>query len=121
MTVEKFQARVRVWIESCFPNNEIANRGGRTVRFVEESLELAQAAGCSKEDVLSLVEYVYGRPDGVVQKEVGGVLVTLAGLCGSFDIDMNNAGEDELQRNWIRLQDIRRKHAESPIGSPLPE
>jgi NTP pyrophosphatase (non-canonical NTP hydrolase) len=97
------------------------DRNERTHRFLEEALELAQASGCSRDEVLALVNYVYGRPEGKVEMEVGGVLVTLAGLCGALKLDMEAAGEAELKRNWDRIELIRAKQASKPHGSPLPQ
>jgi hypothetical protein len=48
-------------------------------------------------------------------------MVTLASLCGASGIQMAEAGEAELRRNWERIDAIRRKQAAKPRGSPLPE
>lgn len=97
------------------------DRNERTHRFLEEALELAQANGCSRDEVLALVNYVYCRPEGKSEMEVGGVMVTLAGLCGALELDMKAAGEAELERNWERIEVIRAKQASKPHGSPLPQ
>jgi hypothetical protein len=34
---------------------------------------------------------------------------------------MNDAGFRELERNWARIDEIRRKQAAKPHGSPLPQ
>lgn len=106
---------------ACFPPAVARDRQERTHRFLEESLELAQANGCTREQALALVDYVYGRPEGRPELEVGGVMVTLASLCGASGIEMEEAGEAELRRNWERIDAIRRKQAAKPHGSPLPE
>jgi hypothetical protein len=90
-------------------------------RFLEEALELAQAIGCSSEDAHRLVDYVFSREVGQPELEVGGVMVTLAGLCSASGIDMNDAADRELERNWSRIDRIRGKQASKPIGSPLPQ
>jgi len=48
-------------------------------------------------------------------------MVTLAALCTAAGIDMNNAADRELERNWARIDAIRRKQANKPVGSPLPQ
>ena len=121
MNNTSFQERVARWIDACFPASAKVDRNERTHRFLEEALELAQANGCSREEATALVNYVYGRPQGVPEAEVGGVMVTLAGLCGAFGIDMDHAGETELRRNWDRIDAIRSKQASKPHGSPLPQ
>lgn len=116
-----YQERVEAWLEACLPDSARRDQVERTFRFLEEALELAQANGCSREDALRLIDYVYGRPHGRPEEEVGGVMVTLAGLCSAVGIDMSEAGDRELQRNWMRIEDIRRKQAAKPHGSPLPQ
>lgn len=109
------------WLNACFPPSVCADSRERTHRFLEEALELAQANGCSRDDARALVEYVYSRPTGFPESEVGGVMVTLASLCSVANIDMDKAGEHELRRNWERIELIRRKQASKPHGSPLPQ
>jgi hypothetical protein len=121
MSIKSFQRRVEAWLVACFPPAVRADRQERTHRFLEEALELAQANGCTREDALALVDYVYARPLGQPEQEVGGVMVTLAGLCSAMRIDMRVEGDRELDRNWRRIDTIRRKQASKPQGSPLPQ
>ncbi|WP_055049019.1 hypothetical protein [Devosia sp. A16] len=116
-----FQRRVKKWMAACFPPGAADNANERTHRFLEEALELAQANGCSRDDALALVNYVFARPTGNAALEAGGVLVTLAGLCSATDIDLEAAGEAELARNWDRIDAIRAKRAARPENSPLPQ
>ena len=121
MSITSFQKRVESWLKACFTSAVWSNRAERTHRFLEEALELAQANGCTREDALALVDYVYGRPIGVPDLEVGGVMVTLAALCSASEINMDEAGDGELNRNWDRIETIRAKQAAKPHGSPLPQ
>ncbi|MEL7476106.1 MAG: hypothetical protein AAGJ55_07730 [Cyanobacteria bacterium J06555_12] len=88
---------------------------------MEEALELSQAAGCSKDDAIALVDYVFSRPVGSVKAEAGGVMVTLAGVSEAHRIDMMEAGEAELARNERRTLEIREKSERKPRNSPLPQ
>jgi hypothetical protein len=119
--LSSYQQRVERWLDACFPPAVRSDRVERTHRFLEEALELAQANGCSRDDALALVEYVFGRPVGRPDQEVGGVMVTLAGLCSASAINMDDAGERELERNWDRIETIRTKQQAKPHGSPLPQ
>lgn len=121
MSITSFQKRVESWLRACFPIVVWSNRAERTHRFLEEALELAQANGCSREDALALIDYVYARPIGTPDLEVGGVMVTLAALCSASEINMDEAGNGELKRNWDRIEIIRAKQAAKPHGSPLPQ
>lgn len=119
--LSSYQQRVERWLDACFPPAVRSDRAERTHRFLEEALELAQANGCSRDDALALVEYVFGRPVGRPDQEVGGVMVTLAGLCSASGINMDDAGDRELERNWDRIETIRAKQQAKPHGSPLPQ
>jgi len=116
-----YQHRVKDWMVACFPSGSADNSAERTHRFLEEALELAQANGCTKADALALVDYVFSRKTGDTDLEVGGVMVTLAGLCNASGVDMIAAGEEELARNWDRIDAIRAKRAARPANSPLPQ
>lgn len=118
---DNFQIRVAEWRAACFGRNVAFDKDERLHRFVEEALEPAQASGCSKDDVVQLVDYVFSRPPGDLAGEVGGVMVTLAGLCEASDINLEDSGELELARNWRRTDDIRAKRARKRVGSPLPQ
>lgn len=61
-----FQDRVHAWVSECFGEKSAHDRTERTHRFLEESIELAQALGCTEAEVMQLVRYVYSRPAGEV-------------------------------------------------------
>jgi len=109
--MSKFQDRVRAWAVHTFGIEILSNKRERGFRFCEESLELVQAVGITKEEVLQLVDYVYGRPIGTVKEEVGGVGTTLASLCVTHDIDMEGCFNHELDyKCWPKAEAIRAKH-----------
>ncbi|MBS3979795.1 MAG: hypothetical protein KGZ77_08390 [Rhodobacteraceae bacterium] len=116
-----YQERVAAWITACFPASARGNVSERSHRFLEEAIELAQASGCTREDARIIVDYVFDRPAGAQEQEVGGVMVTLAALCNALKLTMDDAGDKELARNWERIDAIRRKQASKPVGSPLPQ
>lgn len=117
---ETLQARVRPWMMACFGPEISADRIERNQRFIEEALELVQACGCTKVDARALVDYVYNRPQGDINREVGGVMITLAALCLANGFDMHAAGETELARIWTKVDQIRAKQAAKPHNSPYP-
>jgi hypothetical protein len=116
-----YQRRVEEWLGACFPPSVRADRCKRTHRFLEEALELAQANGCPRDDAIALVDNVFSRPPGQAGQEVGGVMVTLASLCSAVGVEMAEAGNCELNRNWDRIDVIRAKQRSKPRGSPLPQ
>lgn len=121
MNIGSLQTKVNEWVVTAFGQNIADDKVERNHRFLEEALELVQAQGCSREEAYQLVEYVYGRPDGDVNQEVGGVMLTLAALCNASDIDMTRESERELARVWEKIEKIRAKQAAKPKHSPLPQ
>lgn len=115
-----FQDRVYPWLLECFGAVIANDREERNHRFLEESLELVQARGCTRDEAHQLVDYVYDRKVGEPSQEVGGVMVTLAALCLANGLDMHHAGETELARIWTKVETIRAKQAAKPKHSPLP-
>lgn len=118
--VPTFQRRVMPWLLECFGEMIAGDREERNHRFLEESLELVQACGCTQSEAHQLVDYVFNRPSGEPSQEVGGVMVTLAALCLANDLDMDAAAETELARIWTKVEQVRAKQAAKPKHSPLP-
>lgn len=102
-----FQADVAEWMGQCFLPSLYSNMTERGDRLLEEVLELLQAHGYDKARVPTLVDYVFGRPDGDPAQEVGGVMVTLAGYCWVAGLNMHTAGDAELAR--INQPDVMAK------------
>ncbi len=118
--VETFQTRVDAWMDVCFGDEIKADRLERCDRFIEEALEFVQAAGYSADRAHALVDYTFGRPQGEINQEVGGVMVTLAAMCNTLGVDIEVAAETELVRVWTKVDAIRAKQAAKPTGSALP-
>lgn len=109
-----FQRSVRYWLVACFGEDVAAARKERGHRFLEEAIELVQSTGVTTEEAHQLVDYVYGRPIGETKQEVGGVMITLAGLCSCEGVDLEGAANDELKRVWDKIEVIRAKQAVKP-------
>lgn len=82
----------------------------RAARFLEEALELAQAAGLNRIDAIVLTDYVFSRPVGPIAGEVGGVMTTLASLCVACKLDLQKCAEEGLIYFFSKLSKIKRKH-----------
>ena len=117
----KFQNQVHDWMLACFGEKIADDTVERNHRFLEESLELAQACGATASECHQLVDYVFGRKVGEEHQEVGGVMVTLAALCNARNLDMEQGGDDELIRIWTKVEEIRTKQAAKPRHLPLPQ
>jgi hypothetical protein len=118
--MSSFQARVYEWMKDCFKKPDALLPEHRAFRFIEEALELVQAIGTSRADVLRVVEYVYARPPGEDAQEIGGVMVTLAGLATSRALILNDCADEELSRCLSNSERIREKDLAKPQRSALP-
>lgn len=116
-----FQDRVGAWMVACFGRDVAADGVERNHRFLEEAIELVQALGCTASEAHQLVDYVFGRERGDPAQEVGGVMLTLAGLCQANGLAMADSGEAELTRCWDKIAAIRAKQAAKPRHSPFPQ
>lgn len=107
-----FQGRVREHLDAV-TEGDPTDLDERRDRFGEEALELIQALGGTREGMLALVDYVFGRPSGAPSQEMGGAMTTLAALASRAELDMLACGEAELARTWRSevFAKIRRKRA----------
>lgn len=114
MNIATFQKRATMWIQNCFGDNVADSLEERNFRFLEESLELVQAGGFTKERVQTVVDYVFNRPVGQTTQEIGGVMITLAALCRVHGADMWECGEEDLAQATIKTEKIRIKWGTKP-------
>lgn len=122
MRVTSIQFQVYLWMKRCFKPEVINSKPERNHRFLEEALELVQSTGCTKEEALELVDYVYSREVGDPKQEVGGVIVTLAALCNVQQINFTDEARNEINRinRPEIIAKIRQKQLTKPDSSPLP-
>lgn len=115
-----FQDRAWKWITTCFGKTDSCSLRVRGWRFAEEAIELGQAIGITAEEHHRLVDYVHGRPVGEPAQEIGGVMLTLAGLATAAGLDLVQAAEAELGRVWRKIDVIRAKQSAKTADGPLP-
>lgn len=70
---------------------QVRDRRYQGMRFLEEALELAQAMGLNRDDMLRLVDYVAERPTGAVYIEIGDARFTLDILGATVGVDVEEA------------------------------
>lgn len=120
MHISIYQAYVKDWMIRCFGKEILNNRQERAFRFLEEALELVQALDVTKEDVLKLVDYTYGRPKGEVYVEIGQTALVLSALASACNIHFDDACVDEYRSAEERIDKIREKWKTKPIKGPIP-
>lgn len=117
-----YQSKVAEWVILCFGEEIAKDKTERCFRFIEESFELGQSLGMTKDQMQQLLDYTFSRPLGEPHQEVGGVMVTLAALCAATGLDMESAALDEYERIITKTDKIRVKHFSKPkdVLSPIP-
>lgn len=86
------------WAVRCFGLDHCENLALRSQRTLEESAELSQALGLSRENAHKTIDAVYDRPVGEPQQEIGGILHTVGILCESMSLDPDVLHEREVRR-----------------------
>lgn len=98
-TFRGFQRELARWYDKMFKGTPFEhNTKTLAFRFFEESAELVQAAGLTREEAIRQVEYVYGREVGEPFQEVGGTVITLQHLATALNVDIEEAAITELDR-----------------------
>lgn len=120
VSMDYIQTKVTDWMKDTFTPEVCMDNIERNLRFIEESLELVQSNGCTKEDVIMLLDYVFGRPKGEVHKEIVDVNIALNALASASMLDVFEETIIGLSRVWINQDRIRQKHLSKPENSPLP-
>lgn len=121
--MKPLQLRVAPWLLETFGFKIASNKLERGDRLLEEVFELLQSGDYPVERVDVLREYVWGRPKGEPDQEVGGVMITLAAYCLAHGIDLQEAGDAEMARISTpeMIQKIRAKQAaKKDIGGAQP-
>ncbi|MGX5776952.1 hypothetical protein [Methylorubrum zatmanii] len=118
---ETFQARADRWLEKV-TEGDPTDLPERRDRYSEESLELAQALGATREGMHQLVDYVFSRPVGEPGDEMGDTKLCLANLASWAKLNMDACGEAMLARRSKpeSVAKIRRKRSTRHGRGPLP-
>jgi hypothetical protein len=113
-SMQSFQVQWAIWMQHCYPIELINNPKEASQRFSEEAIEAMQAMEMTKDEVIAMVEYVFGREKGEPAQEAAGTLSCLATLCNQRKIDLGKAALADLNYCWENLEKIRAKNALKP-------
>lgn len=103
--------RALKWAEEMFGLIALDPRE-RTMRFLEEAIELAHASGLEVSMVEAITGRVYGSPQGLLTREIGQSLMTLEILAKNLGIDADHEASEEFQRvQRIPKKEWQRRHA----------
>lgn len=84
----------------------------RGLRLLEETLEACQAAGVKPDMAHKLIDYVYSRPVGSLESEIGGVSTTLLAFASAANVSADTVELQEFKRVLSKpLDHFRRRNA----------
>lgn len=92
------QQRVHTWAKAAFGVAHATSLPQRGLRLLEEAVELFQAAGGDQDMAHKLVSFVFSRPAGTIEQELGGVGVAVLALAAAFDVSADDMEQREVDR-----------------------
>jgi hypothetical protein len=107
--LRRYWNRISIWTSTTFGQEILTNEIERSSRLLEETIELAQACGLSKELCQRILDRTYSRPVGSKRQEAAGVfLCFLAWLSsqpvGSYAFDRLNLLQYDVDSELYRLE-----------------
>lgn len=104
------------WAMSCFGIDRARSRKERSMRVLEEAIELAQACGHTRASCVAQIDATFSNPSGEVKQEAAGVMVTLAAFCGLHGFDMDELFTKEFSRCIEMSGEIRAKNFKKTVA-----
>lgn len=92
------QHEVFDWVTSAFGPDHANSLPARATRFLEEAIELFQAADGDLEMAHQLLDFVFSRPVGELSKEIGAVGLTLLSVAATAGVSATEEEEREINR-----------------------
>lgn len=104
-------SRFLQWARETFGDAAL-NPAERTMRFVEEAVELGMACSMPRETLEKIADRVYSRGQGNIKTEAAQCQVTLELLAKVLRIDLETAATEEFQRvQTIPKEEWERRHS----------
>lgn len=91
------EERVAEWVRTRIGEAHM-HRKERSMRLLEEAVELVQAEGIDYAQSMEMVHHVYDRPAGEPEREAAGVAVTLLGWCAATGNRLMDLAQAEVER-----------------------
>lgn len=92
--IEERNARQRLvhnWVVSTFGPEHAGSLPQRATRFLEEAIELFQVCGGDKEMAHKLLDFVFAKDVGQLEKEIGDVGLTLLSVAAAAAVSADKA------------------------------
>lgn len=120
--MNSIQARVREWVVTRL-GAAAMDPHERALRLLEETAELAQSLNVTRDEALRVINHVHDKPVGSVDKEFGGVALTLLAAAEGCALSLGMCLDNELSR--VEAMDpaiFRQRQADNVvhgIGQPV--
>jgi hypothetical protein len=95
--IEYIQQQIRLWIVTRL-GQKAMNLPERGRRAFEESAEVGQALGVTREEAHRIVDHVFDKPVGQLSQELGGAALTLLACAEASKNNLGNCVTNELAR-----------------------
>jgi hypothetical protein len=92
------QEMVAAWCAAAFGKGHASSLPQRGVRLLEEAIEAYQAVGGTADMAHRLVDFIFARPRGRLDQELGGVGVTLLALANAAALSADACESAEVLR-----------------------
>jgi hypothetical protein len=113
-STRRLQEEAADWLMIAFPEDPVVRPKVRASRFLEEALELVQTQGITREKAHELVDFVFDRPVGDPDQELGGTMFCLMAVANALGMDAGLECSKEILNAYQRIPQIRAKSKLKP-------
>lgn len=106
------QRAIGQWTRETFGTHIAIDPWERSMRLIEEAIELVQATGIREDEIHAMVDRVYSDNPGNPAQEAAQVLVTLFALASAHNIALDHEFSEEFFRISASKEEIRESHRE---------
>lgn len=113
MDTEIMQTQIRLWVETRL-GEAAMHPHERGSRQHEESTELFQALGGTREEAHRIVDHVFDKESGVISQELGGAALTLIAAAEGSNYNLGACANAELFRIFsLPMEKFQKRQAEN--------
>lgn len=115
MDTKNIQKQTAIWVMTRL-GDEAMHPTERGRRVHEESTELFQTLGGTREEAHRIVDHVFDKPVGTSYQEFGGAALTLAVAAESLGVDLGEAAQAELDRIFsLAPEKFKKRQAQNVV------
>lgn len=113
MDTSDMQTQIKTWVVTRL-GQKAMHPHERGSRCEEETTELFQAVGGTREEAHRIVDHVFDKAAGNPLQELGGCALTLLACAEALDWDLGLAAQDELDRVFsLPMEKFQKRQAQN--------